>query len=229
MNKTFAYMMGLTSALACSSAAMADNATIENALRSRADLSSFYAALVNTGVNHELQEGASYSVFAPTNAAFDKISPQTYPCFYSTACREDVAMIVRRHIVPGSYMISDAVKQRGGLYTIDKHFINVSSQTRDTYAVNGKNVTSINQLSGSILYKLDGVIIKDSELAMLAAPVYADIAYAPQAEQVTTTRVVRGPACNSGDCSDKALQSATTVTRTTATGYVPPTALAPAR
>ena len=121
---------GVTTILGGVSPAYGDNVGVENAIKSRPDLSTFYQALVNTGVNHELQEGRSYTVFAPTNKAFARISQQQYPCFYMTECRAQVAAIVRDHIVPGKIYIDDAMNQQGGVNTIGGNFIRAGKTSR---------------------------------------------------------------------------------------------------
>jgi hypothetical protein len=200
--------------------AMADNATIEDAIKRRPDLSSFYQALVNTGVNRELRADATYTVFAPTNEAFAKLTAEKYPCFYAASCRSEIADVMRNHIVPGEVHVTDVVRQRGGLYSIDKRFIAVAAPA----VVGGRNVTSTNLLAGGILYKIDGLIANERELAAFQYPQYT---YLP-GEQVTTTtrRTIYDPACRVGHCP-AGMQETTTVNKTTT--MVPVAVLEPAR
>ena len=176
------------------SPAMADNPDIENAIRNRPELSSFYQALINTGVNHELQANRTYTIFAPTNDAFAKISPQSYPCFYSATCRQEVAEVVRNHIVPGEVHLSDAARFKGGLYSLDNRFVNIGKDSRNyfqrgdnSYTVDGSNVISTNALGRSMLYKIDGVIANERELSTFQ-PYYA---YFPEQSTTTVTRTTR--------------------------------------
>ena len=153
-------------------AAHADNPTIENALAKRPDLSSFYQALMETGVNHELKPGRPYSVFAPTNAAFARVSSNDNPCLYDDSCVTPLAQIVRNHIVPGELHINDAVTQRGGVYAIDGRFINIGEPVRNNYTIDGERVLSASQHGRSLLYKIDGVIASPDERAALQYPPY---------------------------------------------------------
>ena len=193
--KNLIFITAASAALFTVEPALADNPKIEEALRSRPELSSFYQAIVNTGVNHELENGSTYTIFAPTNEAFAKISPQSYPCFYSATCRTEVAGVVRNHIVPGEVHLSDASRYKGGLYSMDKRFVTIGKDHRNdfqqadnSYTVDGSNVISTNSLGTSMLYKIDGVIANDRELSTLQ-PYYA---YFP--EQTTTTVTRTSPA-----------------------------------
>jgi uncharacterized surface protein with fasciclin (FAS1) repeats len=150
----------------------AGNVTVENALRDRPDLSTFYQGLVSTGVINELKEEQSYTVFAPTNHAFAQVLPYNqYPCFYSQACRPQVAEILRNHIVTGERHLSDIGQRQGGamsMFAIDHHHIVGSEPRRNSYAVDGNNVLSENQLMGSVLYRVDGIIATPREMAGFA-------------------------------------------------------------
>ena len=169
-------VLGSVFAACVASPAMARNTVVEDALRSRPDLSSFYQGLVSTGVINELQEGKSYTVFAPTNEAFARLSPAEYPCFYSVECRQDVAQVLRNHIVPGEKHVADLsegnARQAGimSLFSINDHHIIASEPYRGTYEVNGQAIVSENQLAGGVLYKVDGVLASQRDMAEFIAP-----------------------------------------------------------
>lgn len=193
-----------------STVAYADNVSVENAIKNRADLSTFYQALVNTGVNRELSENRRYTVFAPTNEAFARIRQDSYPCFYMTACRAEVAQILRNHIVPGDVYMADAVKQKGGVFSISNRKVNVSEPFRNDYAVDGQNVLYTSWFNSGILYKIDGVIANPRELSSLQFPDYAYL----QGREVTTTtqKTIPDPSCAPEGCPDRVTET-TTITR----------------
>jgi uncharacterized surface protein with fasciclin (FAS1) repeats len=153
-------------------AALANNAMVEDALKSRPDLSVFYQALANTGVLSELREGQPYTVFAPTNAAFARITRDQYPCFYSSDCKAQVAEVLRRHIVPGEKHLSDMNPQGGimSMFSIDGQHIVAGEPEKDKFAVDGQNVISENQLMGGDIYKIDGVMASNRVMAQFVAP-----------------------------------------------------------
>ena len=158
--------------LAIAVAAQANNTTVENALKSRPELSTFYKGLVSTGVLNELHEEQSYTVFAPTNDAFAKLPESKYPCFYSAACKGQVAEVFRRHIVPGEMHLSD-VNSQGGIYSmfsIDGQHVVGSEPNKNQFTVDGKNVLNENQLLGSELYELDGVLARERDIVQFEEP-----------------------------------------------------------
>lgn len=162
-----------------STSAYANSSTVEGALKSREYLSSFYKALVETGVAAELESGTSYTVFAPNNDAFAKISKEKYPCIHSLECKRELADILRNHIVKGNYNMSDI--SRGGLPNLDHEFINVSKPNRNNYFVAGKHVESTHTLFGGMLYELKGIIASDVE--MMRIELYRPKSVEPKTEE----------------------------------------------
>ena len=172
-------------------AASAHNSTVENALKSRPELSMFYQGLVSTGVINELKEGQPYTVFAPTNDAFAKIPQSQYPCFYSRDCREQSASVLRNHIVEGEKHVRDASHSysRGNtssvmsLFSINNNHAIISEPQRDDYAIDGRNIVQTDQLLGGMLYEIDGVLASQRDLVQFSAPQVAVV-------NVTNTRIL---------------------------------------
>jgi uncharacterized surface protein with fasciclin (FAS1) repeats len=159
--------------------AQANNTVVENALKARPELSTFYQGLVSTGVISELKEGQSYTVFAPTNEAFARLSPEQYPCFYAPQCKGQVAQILRSHIVEGEKHIDDISlsdnrgKESGGimsLFSLNNTHLIVSEPYKHNYTVDGKKIISQNQLLGAELYPVSGVLVSDRDLVQFTQP-----------------------------------------------------------
>ncbi len=195
MQKTLLKLLAGSSVLtALAIPAYADNSEIEEALRARPDLSMFYEGLVSTGVIHELKEDKSYTLFAPTNDAFAKFSVNEYPCFYSEECKEEAAQILRNHIVPGEKQVSDIGAEPGStesMFAINKHHITGSQPYKNNYAIEGHKVLSESQLSGSVLYRLNGVIATPEEMSEFTTPVMAMV-HVPGTNQLVPPRVPDG-------------------------------------
>ena len=127
--------------------ATAGNSAVENALRSDPSLSMFYRGLVSTGVINELKENQSYTVFAPTNDAFAQLPVDKYPCFYSEACKPEVAEVLRNHIVPGEKQLGDigmSTHSSGtmSMFSLNDYHMIGSEPFKGTYAVDGRKVLS---------------------------------------------------------------------------------------
>lgn len=166
MRHPFAVMTVLGLLVGSISSAFASNLSVESLLASQGDLSLFYQALLNTGVASELNENTEYTIFAPTNAAFTKIQPSAYPCFYSAQCRREVAAVLRNHIVPRNESINDLSKWGGNpIPTIGNRGLYVEETYKGQYTVEGKNVLHQSEGDKVSLYPIDGVIANRQELA----------------------------------------------------------------
>lgn len=158
--------------------AYARNPIVEDSLKSREDISVFYQALVDTGVIEELKEGEDYTIFAPTNDAFKKISRDKYPCFYSSECKKEVTQILRNHIVPGAIFVETT--RPHSLYSINNERpIQLASPHRNNYSIDGNDIIYTMSFRSGILYKIDGVIADRTELSALTRVSTQETAAAP--------------------------------------------------
>jgi uncharacterized surface protein with fasciclin (FAS1) repeats len=186
--------------------ACATNSDVESTLAGQGDLSSFYHAFMNTGVANELNENTEYTVFAPTNAAFAKIQPSAYPCFYSAQCRAEVAAVLRNHIVPKNESVYRFSRWGGDIPTIGDHTLYVEETYKDQYKV--EDHTVLDQMAGSeslrtqgekvSLYRIDGVIMGDKELARFRTRPVANSAGVVTEKTVTTYHRPAAPVAVSG-------------------------------
>ncbi|MBV8939245.1 MAG: fasciclin domain-containing protein [Alphaproteobacteria bacterium] len=190
-------------------AAHAANSSVIQALQGRPELSQFTHALEATGVINEMSDFGQYTVFAPVNEAFSRLTPAEYPCLYSDQCRQDIAVILRNHIVPGPVYLDNSAYLKGGVYGINHRFISLGQPFHDRFAVDGHPVLMQTQLLGGMLYEIDGVIANAQELAPLRQP--RIVAVMPATTESMTERTYYAPSGRPDGVSES-----TTVTRTTA-------------
>lgn len=189
--------------------AHARNATIENALERRPELSAFYQGLINTGVIDELDEDTLYTVFAPTNAAVEKMTRDQYPCFYSDQCVNEVADILRNHIVAGKEVNFNNPGQNA-VFSVNKKELKIGQSTKNQYTIDGHNVVAQNQLAGGIVDEIDGVIATPQQLVNVSRMKYPFAQNENGVERRTVTeRVFYAP-----DGEPDGVSRTTTVTRT---------------
>jgi uncharacterized surface protein with fasciclin (FAS1) repeats len=210
MRKSTLFLLATGSMICTAMPALARNAIVENALKSRSELSSFYEAMVNTGVINELNEGVSYTVFAPTNEALAAITPAQYPCFYSADCRAEVATVLRNHIATGEEHVSDVSQHKGAVISINRYHIAIGEPSKNNFSADGKKIISQNQLMGSILYRIDGVLASDQQLAEFRT--LKTVPVAATATEKTTTSTYYTPA---GQPAGEAATTTVTHTYTT--------------
>src|SRR3569832_2638130 len=75
---------------------------VENAMNS-ADHTTLVAAVKAAGLVETLQSKGPFTVFAPTNAAFDKLPAGTVDTLVKPENKEMLTKILTYHVVPGDY------------------------------------------------------------------------------------------------------------------------------
>ncbi len=89
---------------------------VENAVNSK-DHTTLVAAVKAAGLVSTLEGPGPFTVFAPTNAAFDKLPPDTVPTLLKPENKQTLVKILTYHVVPGVYTTSrlmDLVRQGHG-------------------------------------------------------------------------------------------------------------------
>ena len=82
-------------------------ATIGDALAGSADHSAFLQALQSSGLIETLRGAGPYTVFAPTNAAFDAIPEDARRSLTAPEQRDRLIALLSYHIVPGTVTSAD--------------------------------------------------------------------------------------------------------------------------
>lgn len=157
------------------------NSHVEAALVDQGDLTKFYQALHTTGVANELSNNEEYTIFAPTNAAFNQVRPNVFPCFYAVQCRPQLAAVLRNHIVPRNESVK-RLSRWGEIQTLGGRPIEVVEPFLGHYTVDGQRVLYQNESSESSvfkgqrvsLYRVDGLIASDQEMAPFRTQPYAE-------------------------------------------------------
>ncbi|MEQ1493240.1 MAG: fasciclin domain-containing protein [Terricaulis sp.] len=83
---------------------------IENAVNSR-DHTTLVAAVRAAGLVETLSGPGPFTVFAPTNAAFDKLPPGTVDTLVQPANRPTLTRILTYHVVPGRLTAADLAQR----------------------------------------------------------------------------------------------------------------------
>src|SRR5246500_2731610 len=89
---------------------------IQNAVNSK-DHTTLVAAVKAAGLVDTLSGPGPFTVFAPVNAAFDKLPPGTVDTLLKPANREQLVAVLTYHVVPGRMSakdLMDAAKKAGG-------------------------------------------------------------------------------------------------------------------
>jgi uncharacterized surface protein with fasciclin (FAS1) repeats len=144
--------------------------TLAEAMSKHNDLSTLSAALRDTGLSQVFDNAGSYTIFAPTNVAFDKLGAPGKD-LRQPEQRAVLAAVLRDHIVPG-YLTPDdigtAIDAQGGrvkvqtmgnhklTFTRDGDAYRVAAEDGSTGKIAGDAVTA----SNGVAIPLDGVLKK---------------------------------------------------------------------
>jgi uncharacterized surface protein with fasciclin (FAS1) repeats len=86
---------------------------VENAVKSK-DHTTLVAAVKAAGLVETLQGAGPFTVFAPTNAAFDKLPSGTVATLLKPENKEQLSSVLTYHVVAGKISSTDLVKMIAG-------------------------------------------------------------------------------------------------------------------
>ncbi len=93
-----------------STTAQTESKTIVDIAVGNPDFSTLVAAVKAAGLAETLSGKGPFTVFAPTNAAFEKLPKETLASLLKPENKAKLAAILTYHVVPGKVMASDVVK-----------------------------------------------------------------------------------------------------------------------
>lgn len=102
-------------------ATMPEEQTIAEIAMANEDFSTLVTAVKAAGLAETLNSAGPYTVFAPTNAAFDKLPEGTVESLVEPANKEKLAGILTYHVLEGEYKAADivkAIKDNNGSFTV---------------------------------------------------------------------------------------------------------------
>ncbi len=125
------------------------------------DHSTLVAAVQAARIEHVLSNAGPLTVFAPVNAAFDKLPPGTVETLLRPENVGDLTTILTRHAAPGSFDIEKLKKEaRKGrkLYMATGDYLEVTA-TGDDVFIHGIKVLASVPTSNGIINVIDQVIL----------------------------------------------------------------------
>jgi uncharacterized surface protein with fasciclin (FAS1) repeats len=137
-------------------AAMDEPGTIVELAASSNDFLVLYQAVKAAGLVETLNGEEDYTVFAPTNEAFEALPPGVLDALLLPENKEVLAQILAYHVVPGT-VTSDMITD-GEVTTAEGQNITVS--TVDGVTVNGATVVTADiEASNGVIHVIDTVLI----------------------------------------------------------------------
>ncbi len=135
-------------------------ATVVDIATSSDDFSTLVAAVTEAELVETLQGEGPFTVFAPTNAAFEQALADLGLTAEELLASEDLAGILTYHVVPGTIMAADAIAADGTeIDTVNGDTIAVSVVDGNVM-VDGATVTTADLVAGNgVVHVIDAVIL----------------------------------------------------------------------
>ena len=138
----------LTSALAQGS----EDTTVVGVAAATPDFSTLVSALSAAGLTETLQGSGPFTVFAPTNEAFAKLSEGDLNALL--ADRAALTKVLTYHVVPGSFTTSDITEDMQSFATLEGSPLPITQQGVGDAAVTAVNIPA----SNGVLFAIDTVL-----------------------------------------------------------------------
>ena len=140
----------------------ADKNIVENAAGAKS-VSTLVAAVKQAGLAETLSGPGPFTVFAPTNAAFDKLPKGAVAGLMDPASKAKLAGVLTYHVIPGRLVAAD-LKDGQELTTVNGQKLRISVKDGKVMVSNGKDAPATVQIadvisSNGVTHVIDGVIL----------------------------------------------------------------------
>jgi uncharacterized surface protein with fasciclin (FAS1) repeats len=130
---------------------------VENAVGSK-DHTTLVAAVKAAGLAETLSGKGPFTVFAPTNAAFDKLPAGTVERLLKPEMKKDLAGILTYHVIAGNYKAAD-LKDGLELATVQGNKVKFTKKDGQWY-INDAKITITDAVSSNgVTHVIDGVLM----------------------------------------------------------------------
>ena len=135
---------------------------VENASGAKS-VSTLVAAVKQAGLAETLSGPGPFTVFAPTNAAFDKLPKGAVAGLMDPASKAKLAGVLTYHVIPGRLVAAD-LKDGQELTTVNGEKLRISVRDGKVMVGNGKDAPATVQIpdvisSNGVTHVIDGVVL----------------------------------------------------------------------
>ena len=140
----------------------ADKNIVANAMGAKS-VSTLVAAVKQAGLVETLSGPGPFTVFAPTNAAFDKLPKGAVDGLMKPESKAKLAGVLTYHVIPGRLVAAD-LKDGQELTTVNGEKLHVSVKDGKVMIGNGKDAPATVQIadvisSNGVTHIIDGVVL----------------------------------------------------------------------
>ncbi len=141
-----------------------DGISVKNILQvamASPDHTTLAAGVAAAGLENVLANNGPLTVFAPTNAAFDKLPEGTLDELLKPENRIQLSTIITFHAAPGKYY-GNLFKDGQKLFMATGHYVDVEIKDDGTY-VNGSKILGTIEASNGVVHVVDNVWLPPEE------------------------------------------------------------------
>lgn len=127
------------------------------------DFKTLVVAVQAAGVEDALVNTGPLTVFAPVNAAFDKLPAGTVETLLKPENKSKLAMILKNHVAPANYpdtQLSKEAKKGRKLYMASGKYL-VVEEKEDGIYVGGTKILKTVQVSNGWIHVIDNVLVPE--------------------------------------------------------------------
>jgi uncharacterized surface protein with fasciclin (FAS1) repeats len=140
----------------------ADKDIVDNAMGAKS-VSTLVSAVKAAGLVETLKGTGPFTVFAPTNAAFDKLPKGAVAGLMDPASKEKLKGVLTYHVIPGRLVAAD-LKDGQELTTVNGEKLHISVKDGKVMVSNGKDAPATVQIadvisSNGVTHVIDGVLL----------------------------------------------------------------------
>jgi uncharacterized surface protein with fasciclin (FAS1) repeats len=142
---------------------MADESaeTITDIVAASPDFSTLLTAVQAAGLGETLAGEGPFTVFAPTDDAFDELPPETLETLLEPANKDQLAAILTYHVVPAEVMAADV--QSGEVTTVNGEQFTVAVEDGGVEITDGQgNTATVTETdidaSNGVIHVIDSVL-----------------------------------------------------------------------
>ena len=140
----------------------ADKDIVDNAANAKS-VSTLVAAVKAAGLVETLKGAGPFTVFAPTNAAFDKLPKGFVAGLMDPASKEKLKGVLTYHVIPGRLVAAD-LKDGQELTTVNGEKLHIMVKDGKVMVSNGKDAPATVQIadvisSNGVTHVIDGVVL----------------------------------------------------------------------
>ena len=140
----------------------ADKDIVDNAMGA-SSVSTLVAAMKQAGLVETLKGPGPFTVFAPTNAAFDKLPKGAVAGLMDPASKAKLAGVLTYHVIPGRLVAAD-LKDGQELTTVNGEKLHITVKDGNVMVGNGKDAPATVQIadvisSNGVTHVIDTVVL----------------------------------------------------------------------